>query len=309
MMTLEETIGIVTKGKSAMIDMESGEYLGNCRFEQEDDKNFHKVWIAPFAEMLSSFSKKQMKVMFHILQSKGLHTNVFNGNVDRLAEICIVSKYTVEEVLMFLVRKDFIRKIDNVRYMINPKVLYYGRDNKDLIRTYQGWPQKGTFKKYGNYTWQKVWIENLIRCSVYIREEDKKKKKDDTSEKKESEEKKDNTAEQNKPKEIIFDNLSGVQMKILFCLIKKMYKGNNTAYISQREIAEETSASLKTVNVTMQLLQKNNIVLYDYKGCPVFINPDITSDCNSEERKLLSHLYAEKQIKLTKYITNENNAT
>ena len=40
MMNLEKTIGIVTKGKSVMVDMESGEYLGNCRLEKEDDKNF-----------------------------------------------------------------------------------------------------------------------------------------------------------------------------------------------------------------------------------------------------------------------------
>lgn len=331
MITLKETIGIVTKGKSAKIDMETGEYLGDLKLEYEDDKNFHKVWIAPFSDMLSSFSKKQLKVMFHILRSKGLYTNVFNGNVARLAEICEVSKYTVEEVLMSLVRKDFVRKIDNVRYMINPKVLYYGKDNKKLISTYQGWPQKGKFKNYGNYVWQKVWIENLIRCSEFIAEE-KKKKKDDTSEKKESDEKKDNISEQresekktddkseqnksdektdgksdkDKPKKIIIDNLSGVQMKILFCLIKNMYESNNTAYMSQREIAEDACASLKTVNVTMQLLQKNNFIVYDYKGGPVFINPDITSGCNSQERRLLSYLFAEKQCKLTQYITNED---
>ena len=40
MMNLEKTIGIVTKGKSVMVDMETGEYLGNCRLEQKDDKNF-----------------------------------------------------------------------------------------------------------------------------------------------------------------------------------------------------------------------------------------------------------------------------
>ncbi len=160
MMNLEKTIGIVTKGKSAMVDMETGEYLGDRKLEYEDDKNFHKVWILPFSDMLSSFSKKELKVMFRILRKTGLYTNVFNGNVATLAKDCEVSKYTVEEVLMFLVRKDFVRKIDNVRYMINPKVLYYGRDNKDLIRTYQGWTQKGKFKNYGTYTWQKVWIEN-----------------------------------------------------------------------------------------------------------------------------------------------------
>ena len=330
MMNLEKTIGIVTKGKSVMVDMETGEYLGNCRLEQKDDKNFHKVWILPFSDMLSSFSKKELKVMFRILRKTGLYTNVFNGNVATLAKDCEVSKYTVEEVLMFLVRKDFVRKIDNVRYMINPKVLYYGRDNKDLIRTYQGWPQKGTFKNYGNYTWQKVWIENLIRGSEFIAE-DKKKNKDDTSAKKESGEKKDSTSEQresekktddksepnksdektadksddDKPKKVIIDNLSGVQMKILFCLIKNMYDSNNTAYLSQREIADDVKVSLKTINVTMQFLQKNNIILYEYKGSPVFINPDITSGCNSQERRLLSYLFAEKQYKLTQYITND----
>ena len=109
-----------------------------------------------------------------------------------------------------------------------------------------------------------------------------------------------------KPKKVIIDNLSGVQMKILFCLIKNMYDSNNTAYLSQREIADDVKVSLKTINVTMQFLQKNNIILYDYKGGPVFINPDITSSCNSQERRLLSYLFAEKQYKLTQYIINEN---
>lgn len=293
MMNLEETIGIVTKGKVAMIVKETGEYLGDRKLEYEDDKNFHKVWILPFSDMLSSFSKKQLKVVFRILRTTGLYTNVFNGNVASLAKDCEVSKYTVEEVLMSLVRNDFVRKIDNVRYMINPMVLYYGKDNKKLIRTYQGWTKKGKFKNYGTYTWQKVWIENLIRCSVYIRDEEKN----------ESDEKKDDESEQKEPP---IDNLSGVQMKILFCLIKNMYDSNNTAYLSQREIADDVKVSLKTVNVTMQFLQKNNIILYDYKGGPVFINPDITSGCNSQERRLLSYLFAEKQYKLTQYITNEN---
>ena len=105
------------------------------------------------------------------LINKGRISNI--NEAVKLAESCKVSKYTVEEVLMSLVRKDFVRKIDNVRYMINPKVFYYGKDNKKLIRTYQGWPQKGKFKNYGTYTWQKVWIENLIRCSVYEVEEKK----------------------------------------------------------------------------------------------------------------------------------------
>ena len=69
-----------------------------------------------------------------------------------------------------------------------------------------------------------------------------------------------------------------------------MYDSNNTAYLSQREIADDVKVSLKTVNVTMQFLQKNNIILYEYKGGPVFINPDITSSCNSQERRLLSYL-------------------
>ena len=127
-----------------------------------------------------------------------------------------------------------------------------------FIKELKQWTKKGNLKKYGTYTWQKVWIENLIRGSEFIAE-DKKKNKDDTSAKKDntseqresekktddksepnkSDEKTDDKSDDDKPKKVIIDNLSGVQMKILFCLIKNMYDSNNTVYLSQREIADE----------------------------------------------------------------------
>lgn len=291
-MKLEETIGIITKGKVAMIDVETGEFLGTRRILKEDDMNFHKVWIAPFANMLSSLSKKQLKVMFQILQSTRLKSNVFKGNVNRLAKICQVSTYTVEDVLRFLLKNDFARKIDNLNYMINPKVMYYGTDNKKLIRTYNGWTQKGDFGKYGEYKWQKVWIENLIRCSHYIVPKDDKNKAKD----------KDNAEKNNSDDTPKIDNISGVQMKILFCLISNMRYSNNTVIISQRDIVEKTGVCLKTVNVTIQLLKNNNCVLYDIKGGPVMINPEITAKCNAEERQLLNYIFQEKKVNLTPFI-------
>lgn len=106
---------------------------------------FAKIWYneklvkpkakdADRAERITEMSElKQLNVLAYILQNIHPQDNTFTLTYDRIAKKTDVSKDTVVRIMRRLGEKDFIRKLQNGLYMVNPYVMMWGPENKRAI--------------------------------------------------------------------------------------------------------------------------------------------------------------------------------
>lgn len=181
------------------------------------DANFVKVWIEPLFEVLTKLSKSQLKVASFVICGAGQKTNRIDWSSLRISNYTKVSEEVVKETLLILIKNDIIRRIDRSTYMLNPRILYYGKNNTKLISKYN--EIENTYKKNFTYPymWRKFWVRNFM----------------------------------NK-----LNGLSGKSLMIVHLLIKNI-DSKNQIKITQREIVEKTGLSVQTVNRTMLALRIN----------------------------------------------------
>lgn len=83
------------------------------------------------AEKITEMSElKQMNVLAYILQNVHPQDNTFLLTYDRIAKKTGVSKDTVVRIMGRLGEKDFIRKLQNGVYIVNPYVMMWGPESK-----------------------------------------------------------------------------------------------------------------------------------------------------------------------------------
>ena len=199
-------------------DEETGEVFSVETKYSTFDVNWVKVWIEPLFEALKQLSPSQLRVACFVLSNTRQKSNMFFYSARAISAYLKVSEDVVNEALRILIKNDFIRKIDISRYMLNPKLVYYGKDNKELAKKF--YKIKNTYGKketYPNNEWHKIWIKNFF------------------------------------PK---MQNLSGKNLLVVLCLLRNA-NDRNEVRITQNEIAEETKLCIQTVNRTMQKLFEN----------------------------------------------------
>ena len=207
----------ITKNTIAY-DEETGEVFSVETKYSTIDVNWVKVWIEPLFETLTQLSPSQLKVACFVLSNTRQKSNMFFYSAREISDYLKVSEDVVNEALRILRKNDFIRKIDISRYMLNPMLVYYGKDNKELAKKF--YKIKNTYGKkvgYHPYAWRKIWIKNFF------------------------------------PK---IQNLSGKKLLVVLCLLRHT-NNRNEVRITQNEIAEETGLCIQTVNRTMQKLFEN----------------------------------------------------
>ena len=103
-------------------------------------KQFSKIWYSKkmvkdretgFERVVRESSEfKQINVLAYILQSIRPGDNAFMLTYQKIAEDTGVSKDTVRRIMQRLGEMDFIRKIQNGVYVVNPYILVWGPDSK-----------------------------------------------------------------------------------------------------------------------------------------------------------------------------------
>lgn len=214
----ENNTAICIPKNTIAYDKLTGEVLSATTEYVAFDANWVKVWIDPLFETLAQLTPSQLKVACFILSNTHQKSNMFYYSASRIASYIKVSEDVVNDALLILRKNDFIRKSDISTYMLNPKLVYYGKDNRLLSKDY--FRIKNTYSKYITvhpYAWRKIWIKNFI------------------------------------PK---IENLSGNNLLVVLYLIKNV-NDRNEIRTTQRKIAEETGLCIQTVNRTIKKLQEN----------------------------------------------------
>lgn len=119
-------------GTKEFIDADTGE-LRTMQVSdiEERDFNFHKVWMRSFISTLDLVGNQKTKVAFWVIDNLN-RENQLVYTYRSMAEKCGASLDTVRITMGILLDADFLRKVNNGCYIVNPDIIFKGDKTKRL---------------------------------------------------------------------------------------------------------------------------------------------------------------------------------
>lgn len=96
------------------------------------DHGFHKVWMEDLAKILGLLGGSKISVFQHIIENVNNLSNEFGGTMREVAEATKVDVTTVNATFRLLQDNDFLKKVRNGTYKINPRILAQGKHDKRM---------------------------------------------------------------------------------------------------------------------------------------------------------------------------------
>lgn len=138
---------VLDSKKKILIDKESGEeiYVEQITKVAIGSKQFWKIYLMDFLNVLGIFDTKQIDVFIHILENTQPTTNTFIGTYTKIQEATNTSRPTIANIMKKLQGVGFISKIQNGVWQISPNVMMKGNENKKklLINYYKEKEKQG----------------------------------------------------------------------------------------------------------------------------------------------------------------------
>ena len=118
-----------------MIDRETGELI---TVEQVNKlvygtKNFWKCYLMDFLSILGIIDNKQVDIFIYIVENTNQSNNVFLGTYKKISEDVGCSSATIARIMKKLQENNFIKKLQNGAWLVNPNILVRGDDTKRQI--------------------------------------------------------------------------------------------------------------------------------------------------------------------------------
>lgn len=124
-------------GTKEYVDNETGEIVSMQVTDiEERDANFHKLWLGHLLETLDMIGNKKIKVAMFIMNDLNSE-NQFIGTHRYIAEKTGVSLPTVTETMSVLQESNFLIKVRNGFYRVNPDILFKGGKQNRLNVLYR----------------------------------------------------------------------------------------------------------------------------------------------------------------------------
>ena len=98
---------------------------------EDSDFNFHKIWITNIAQAIDVVSGQKMKLLFWIIE----HINYQNQLIytyRRIAKESGIGYQTIAETMKLLVECNFMTKLQDGVYIINPDCVFKGSHNNRM---------------------------------------------------------------------------------------------------------------------------------------------------------------------------------
>jgi len=119
-------------GTQNYLNQETGELTEMQVIKLEDrDFNFDKIWLFHILEALDLVGGGKMKVMTTLLKLKR-KDNMVLATQQEISDLSEMSKPIVNQTLKLLISSNFLQKIRNGAYFINPEMLFNGGKNSRL---------------------------------------------------------------------------------------------------------------------------------------------------------------------------------
>lgn len=126
---------VITSKQRELIDRETGELI---TVEQVNKlvygtKNFWKCYLMDFLSILGIIDNKQVDIFIYIVENTNQSNNVFLGTYKKISEDVGCSSATIARIMKKLQENNFIKKIQNGAWLVNPNILVRGDDTKRQI--------------------------------------------------------------------------------------------------------------------------------------------------------------------------------
>lgn len=125
---------IGTKRKNLQ-DLETGELITVDQITKRvyGSKNFWKCYLMDFLTVLGIIDSKQLDIFIYVVENTNQSNNIFLGTYKKIAKDCQVSSATIAKIMKKLQEANFIKKVQNGAWLVNPNILMRGNDNKRQI--------------------------------------------------------------------------------------------------------------------------------------------------------------------------------
>lgn len=134
-----DTQTLIGTRKKELIDTDTGESIVVDQITKRiyGTKNFWKLYLMDFLMVLGIIDSKQLDVFIYIIENTNSSNNVFLGTYDKISKDVGVCRQTIARVMKKLQQNNFIKKIQNGAWLVNPNILMKGNDTKrQILLTY-----------------------------------------------------------------------------------------------------------------------------------------------------------------------------
>ena len=131
----ENTQTLIGTKKRELIDTETGEQILVDQITKRvyGSKNFWKCYLMDFLMVLGILDSKQVDIFIYIVENTNQTNNIFIGTYKKISADVGVSQPTIAKIMKKLQDNNFIKRVQNGAWLVNPNILMKGNDQKRQI--------------------------------------------------------------------------------------------------------------------------------------------------------------------------------
>ena len=132
---IQDTQTLIGTKKRELYDVETGEqiFVDQITKRVYGTKNFWKCYLMDFLVVLGIIDSKQVDVFIFIVENTNQSNNMFVGTYKHIAKQVGVSEPTIAKIMKKLQANNFIKRVQNGVWLVNPNILMKGNDTKRQI--------------------------------------------------------------------------------------------------------------------------------------------------------------------------------
>ena len=132
---ISQTQTLLGSQRKRIQDLDTGEVMEVDQITKRalGQKQFWKIYLMDFLQVLGGFEYKQLDVLIYILEHTEASNNTFLGTYRNIAEKVGVSYDTVSRTITLLLNKGFLKKVQTGVYQVSPTIMMKGSEHKKQL--------------------------------------------------------------------------------------------------------------------------------------------------------------------------------
>lgn len=132
---ISQTQTLIGQQRKRLVDQDTGEVIEVDQITKRalGQKQFWKIYLMDFLQVLGGFEYKQLDVLIYILEHTEAANNTFIGTYRSLEKSVRVSYDTVRRTITLLQGKGFLKKVSNGVYQVSPTIMMKGSEHKKSL--------------------------------------------------------------------------------------------------------------------------------------------------------------------------------